>query len=175
MSKTLRSGRMTIAHRATHGGCEILLDGRIDDSCRLMDLAEALQRSLHHQVTIDLGGVSFINSAGLREWVRTLRALAACNVAVTLRACSEEMVRKMNRVPEAHEGVRLESFHAPYRCDRCGNESIHCVLVRDHAEVLRRLEAVPVRCPQCRASMQLNELAARYLSFVIDHLGEPCA
>jgi hypothetical protein len=50
----------------------ILLEGRIDEYCRL----EALPAHVEGDCILDLGGVQFINSVGLRKWIQMMRGFA---------------------------------------------------------------------------------------------------
>jgi hypothetical protein len=47
-----------------------VLVGRIDDSVSLGQLVALLAPG---QVTLDTGGVTFVNSIGMREWLRLIR------------------------------------------------------------------------------------------------------
>jgi anti-anti-sigma regulatory factor len=138
------------------------IDGQIDERAQLVPLAEQVTE----RVVIDLERVSFINSVGVREWIRFLRALADKHVGVTLRRCSEAMVNQLNMIVDTSQGAVIESFFAPYACAGCGRETSILLEMSAHRVELARLEAPEHPCPGCNGRMQLGELPQRYLLFV---------
>jgi predicted Zn-ribbon and HTH transcriptional regulator len=115
---------------------------------------------------IDLEKVSFINSIGVREWIRLLRQLADKKVQVTLRRCSEAMVYQLNMIIDTSTNAQVDSFYAPYACNKCGYEGSMCIEMGPNLDRLRRMEAPELTCPECRSAMQLSEIPQRYLLFV---------
>jgi anti-anti-sigma regulatory factor len=53
-------------------GARAVLVGRIDDTIQLGELVRQLPAG---DVAIDTAGVAFVNSIGMREWVRLVRTL----------------------------------------------------------------------------------------------------
>jgi len=138
------------------------LVGEIDDQATLSDLID----QLGPRVVIDLRGVRFINSVGVREWIVFLGALDDRGKAVVLRNCSEPMVHQMSMVVEARGNAEVESFCAPFLCDDCASERS---LVIDVAQNLGDLEArrVPAqKCPDCGGTMRFDDFPNRYLLFL---------
>jgi hypothetical protein len=151
-AEILQNGR---EHRVT-------LSGQLDERANLNDVAKGIKE----QASFDLAHVSFINSIGVREWIRMLRTLKDRNVAVALRRCSEAMVQQMNMIVETVGHAKVESLHMPYACDKCGNEASMCIEVRDHAAALAKMQPPPQKCPECSGEMQFSEIPARYLLFL---------
>jgi anti-anti-sigma regulatory factor len=140
----------------------VALRGQIDENAELQPLAS----DIDDRVRIDLAEVSFVNSLGLREWIRLLMALQERSVEVVLQRCSESMVHQMSMVVAAQTHASVESFFCPFECDECGHAASVCIDVATNEEALRRLEVPPQPCPECGAPMQLNELPERYLLFL---------
>lgn len=140
----------------------VALRGQIDENADLLPLAEGIE----DRVRIDLAEVTFVNSLGLREWIRLLMALQERSVEVVLQRCSEPMVHQLSMVVAAQTNAMVESFFCPFECDTCGHAASVCVDVGSNIEALRRLEVPPQPCPECGAPMELNELPERYLLFL---------
>jgi anti-anti-sigma regulatory factor len=152
----LRIGHVEV----TIDGSHVVLVGRIDEATPLGELAEHLAPG---DVTIDASGVSFVNSVGLREWMRLVRALSARG-AVTLQRVADPLMTQMNLISEFSGRVRIASFHAPYVCPKCGAEAAPLVDVDAHLQALAALQPPPFTCSECGTAMELGDLPERYLS-----------
>jgi hypothetical protein len=152
----LRLGRLDVrldAHR-------IALTGRIDDSSPLGDVLANAPRGT---VTIDTGGVTFINSIGMREWIRLIRGLRDRGDTVVLECVADVLMTQMNMIPE-FRGIPITSFHAQYLCPACGAEVAPLVDAIANAASLRALTAPRLPCPECNAQMELGDFPERYLT-----------
>jgi predicted RNA-binding Zn-ribbon protein involved in translation (DUF1610 family) len=142
-------------------GARAVLAGRIDD---ISPLAELVARLPAGDTVIETSGVTFVNSIGMREWVRLIRALRDRGT-VTLEAVCDVLMVQMNLVSEFAGGaVRIASFHTPYACPACGGEAAPLVDAIAHAALLRELRAPSMPCPECGAAMELADFPERYLS-----------
>ena len=142
-------------------GSRLVLGGRIDDGAAVLsDLAAQLPAG---DVTIDTDGVTFVNSVGMREWMRVVRTLRARGT-VTLTRVADVLMTQINMRPELAGSVRVTSFHAQYVCAACGAEATPLVDVGTHAADLGRLVAPKLPCPECGQGMDLGDFPERYLS-----------
>lgn len=137
----------------------LVLAGRIDDASPLGELAPQVPAG---DIAIDTAGVTFINSIGMREWMRLVRALRDQGT-VTFERVADVLVTQMNLRPEFH-GAKVTSFHAQYVCPACGAEAALLVDVGMYAEQLRRMQAPKLPCPECGNPMDLADFPERYLS-----------
>lgn len=153
----LRIGRL----EATIDGSRAILVGRIDDSVTLGDVAAALPAG---EVAIDTGGVTFVNSVGMREWLRFIRGLRDKGATVTLVRVADVLMTQLNLFGDLARMVAIESFHAQYVCPACGAEAAPLVDVATHAQLLRSQRAPQLPCPECRAAMDLGDFPERYLT-----------
>ncbi|MEO7092828.1 MAG: hypothetical protein ABI175_06225 [Polyangiales bacterium] len=151
----LRLGRLDV--ELTPG--RIVLAGRIDDASPLGDLSPQVAAG---DVTIDTEGVTFINSIGMREWMRLVRGLKDKGV-VTFERVADVLITQMNLRPEFH-GARITSFHAQYVCPSCGAEAALLIDAVAEAEALRRMQVPKLPCPECGKPMDLADFPERYLS-----------
>ena len=155
-------GRLEIASSRSPDGDVITLKGQLDDQATLSELLD--QIGTH--VIIDLGGIRFINSVGVREWIVFLGALVERGTKVVLRKCSEPMVHQMNMVVEAGAGAEIESFHAPYVCSGCGSEQSVALVVAPIRDQLKARTVPTQPCPDCGDTMRFDDFPNRYLLFL---------
>lgn len=137
----------------------VVLRGRIDDSSPLGELAAQVPPG---NVTIDTDGVTYVNSIGMREWMRFVRSLRARG-HVTFERVADVLITQMNMLPE-FDGSTVTSFHAQYICGSCGAEAAPLVDALAHAADLRWMRAPKLPCPECGKSMELADFPERYLS-----------
>ncbi len=153
----MRLGRLEVQIQ----GAAMKLAGRFDDGVvGLADVADKLPRG---DVTIDLEGITFVNSVGMREWVRLVRILKDRGT-ITLARVAEGLMGQMNLIPEFKGAVRIASFHAQYACGKCGAEADPLVDAVAHLLSLRAKKFPSMTCPECGSAMSLAEFPERYLS-----------
>jgi anti-anti-sigma regulatory factor len=153
---SLRLGRLDVEIANTR----VTLFGRIDDAAPLGELVNQIGRG---EIVIDTDGVSFINSIGMREWIRLIRALRERGDTVVLERVSDVLMAQLNMISEARTAVRITSFHAQYVCPSCGAESAPVIEVAEHAASLAKLVAPKLPCPECSEPMELGDFPERYL------------
>ncbi len=149
------------------GWRRLTLAGDIDENAELSQLFSHLGGKLE----IDLAGVERINSCGVREWVHFLRQV---DEGTTLRfsRCSPAIVNQLNAVSNFRGDAQIESFLAPYTCERCGADELRLLLPSVHFVPLREPLVAPVfPCEQCGDVMALDELPDRYLTFLFELAG----
>ncbi|HUS31867.1 MAG TPA: STAS domain-containing protein [Kofleriaceae bacterium] len=157
---TQQKARCTI--ESTPHGDVLTIAGEIDDTTDLASYGAQLQRN----AIIDLGGVTFINSVGVREWVTLLDQVMGRGIRVTLRNVSEPMVRQMTMVMEAKGEANVESFFAPYICTKCGDERALLLELAHHHAALAAGTPPHLPCAKCGAAAEFDEFPARYLAFL---------
>ncbi len=141
-------------------GARAVLAGRIDDSAAFDSLAAQLPAG---GVVIDTSGVTFVNSVGMREWIRLVRVLRERG-PIVLERVADVLMTQMNLIPELARSVQVRSFHAQYVCPSCGAEAAPVVDAVANADALRALKAPKLPCPECGSAMDLGDFPERYLS-----------
>ena len=139
--------RLDVQVRGNH----VTLAGRIDDAASFAELPGRLPAG---EVVIDTEGVTFVNSVGMREWIRLVRALREAGRAVRLERVADVLMTQMNLIAELRGAVTISSFHAQYACPTCGAEAAPVV----------DATLPPVPCPECGAAMELADFPERYLT-----------
>ena len=154
----LRLGRLDVQiDPAAH---HVTMAGRIDDST---SFAEVLAKLPAGATTIDTSAVTFINSVGMREWIRLVRGLRERGDSITLERVADVLITQMNLIPEFRDTVRIASFHAQYVCPICGAEAAPVVDAVVHAGQLATMHAPRLPCPECGGAMELGDFPERYL------------
>jgi len=152
-------GRMTIEPNND----QLLLGGSIDETSALNEL---LQRARGGRLALDLAAITFINSLGVRDWIRMQSEATKSNLAIELRRVSEPIIHQLNMIIATRGTSRVTSFFAPYACDACGREESLLVDAVAHAAELAALQPPAMRCPECNALMAFNDFPERYFSFL---------
>lgn len=152
-------GRMTV----TDVGDGLALAGSIDESAALHEL---IARARGGRLALDLAAVTFINSLGVRDWIRMQAAAQQAHLAVELRRVSEPLVHQLNMIIATRGAATVSSFYAPYACDACGREDSLLIDALAHHDRLARLDPPPMTCPECGAQMAFNDFPERYFSFL---------
>ncbi len=156
---TEQRGRLSLAD----DGTQLVLSGAVDESAGLVEL---VGRARAGRLVLDLAGVTFINSLGVRDWIRMQAAAQAQQLHVELRRVSEPIVHQLNMIIATRGSATVSSFFAPYACDRCGREDSLLVDALANADKLAALEAPVMTCPECGAAMAFNDFPERYFSFL---------
>jgi anti-anti-sigma regulatory factor len=152
------SGRLTVTR--IDGG--LALTGVIDEAARLGELIPGQPGTLR----LDLAGVSFINSLGVREWIRFLATAAARGIVVELVRVSEPLIQQLNMIVAARGQAEVVSFYAPYACDACGREDSLLLKLDACRAQLAAGHAPAATCPECGAAMVFNDFPQRYFLFL---------
>jgi len=141
----------------------LVLGGALDETAELPAL---LARARDGRLVLDLAGVTFINSLGVRDWIRLQAAAQRASVAIELRRVAEPLVHQLNMIIATRGASHVASFYAPYACDKCGREDSMLIDAVAHARGLAQLSAPPMTCPECGAAMAFNDFPERYFSFL---------
>lgn len=163
MNDRERLGRLDARISGDAVARRIVLSGRLDESAPVSERAAAWSAE---QVTLDTAEVTFINSIGVREWLRLLRGLGERGARVRLERCAEVLIEQINMIPDARGTADVISFHAPYLCPGCGLEASMLLEVGEHRAEMARMAAPPRQCPDCGKPMELYEVPEKFFSFL---------
>jgi eukaryotic-like serine/threonine-protein kinase len=144
-------------------GEQLLLAGTIDETARLGDL---IPRARNGRLILDLAGITFINSIGVREWCLMQKAATTAKLALELRRVAEPLVHQLNIVPAARGASIVTSFFAPYECDECDREFEILLDVRKHGQDFARMQAPKQQCPECDAELVFGHPPELYFTFM---------
>ena len=155
MSATDTPGRLQLKQEAD----QLVVSGAIDETAAV---GELLNRAKAGKLVLDLAGVNFINSLGVRDWIRMQAAATKAGIKVELRRVSEPLVHQLNMIIATRGTATVTSFYAPYA--RCGREVDPDAIANGAS--LAQLEPPAITCPECSAQMAFNDFPERYFSFL---------
>jgi hypothetical protein len=144
-------------------GNRLALAGSIDEHAQLVRL---IDHAIDRRLVLDLAEIEFINSLGVREWIRMQQAAAHAQVRIELVRVAEVIVHQLNIVPAARGVSVVTSFMAPYVCDGCDAEHAILLDVRTHGSDLAKRQAPALECPECRGDLELAHPASLYFMFL---------
>ena len=140
-----------------------LVGGPIDERAQLQPL---LRWAHGTTLVLDLAGVTFVNSLGVREWVRLQAAARDAGVTLELRRVAEVLMYQINIMPAARTASVIRSFFATYVCDVCGNEQSELLDVARDKVLLAAGKAPPAPCTACGMGARISEAPELYVSFL---------
>ncbi len=136
----------------------VTVAGVIDETADLAPLQDATG-----PLVLDLGGVSRINSVGVREWIRAMQRIPD-DVPVTWERVSTALVTQLNMIANFNGHARIASFFAPYYCEACDEESRALLTV----DALSGKPEAPARtCADCEGPLVFDDIEEDYLSSVL--------
>lgn len=147
----------TIGPDGAAGPTRVTLRGDITEAS---DFGSLLAQ-LSGDVTLDLEGIRLINSFGIREWMRFIRALQAQG-RVELVRCAVPIVQQLYIVPNFGAGARVASVFAPYFCMSCNAEH-HELVVLAPGVIPEVAGSIP--CGTCGNAMEFDDVPQTYFAF----------
>ncbi len=126
------------------------------------------------KIEVDFGGVTSVNSIGIREWTSLLTTFSGGS-RMTLLRCPRCIIDQINVlagfVPPASV---VESFYVPYFCEQCQSEQP--ILFRRGKQFHLGHGVTPgkimflhdVPCSLCDGVLQLDVIESKYFRFVLD-------
>ena len=142
-------------------GEALFLSGAIDEHARLTELLEQVESN---RLVLDLGGITFINSIGVREWIRMQQVALASEITIELRRVAIPIIHQLNIVVATRGTSIVTSFYAPYFCEDCDNEIDALLDVTVNGKDLAKLNAPAMTCPKCGEALEFSETPQIYFS-----------
>src|SRR6185312_6320787 len=117
-------------------------------------------------VILDLSGVTAINSVGIREWIKWVKAFPT-TVQLSVRQCPKIIVDQINMVAGfLPPGTRIESFYVPYYSESTGNEKM---VLFEHGKEFKDGGAIdfPAEVKDDSGEpMEMDVIEAKYFKFL---------
>lgn len=116
-------------------------------------------------VSLDLEGVTAINSVGIREWIKWVKSIPT-SVQLSVRRCPKIIVDQINMVAGfLPTGTTIESFYVPYYSDASGNEKM--VLFENGKEYKGSEVFAPSEVKDDSGeAMEMDVIEAKYFKFL---------
>ena len=144
-------------------GDKLAISGAIDDKADVLGL---MVHARAGKLVLDLGGIRFINSIGVREWIRLQQAAANASVQLELYRVAVVMIHQLNIVTASRGNAIVHSFFAPYLCEECDAEHDMVLDERLHPDAFAKRTPPPMSCPECKRAMEFRDPPEIYFSFL---------
>ena len=150
--------RLTINKQILQDELYVELIGAIDEDSDFKELQGLEQNN----IVFDFDKVSMINSCGIREWIKFLETIPE-KINIVYRNCPQIIIEQINMVHGFfRKGASIESFYAPYYCEKCGKENkMHL-----RTDQVKNRKAPKLECPTCGEEMDFDAIEAQYFSFL---------
>ena len=115
-------------------------------------------------VVLDIQGLRFITSFGVRQWLRSMAALPPTATHVYLAGCPRIFVEQLNMILNFGGKAQILTLLAPYRCTTCGNETDESIDAVAHTEEILQGKIPEPPCRKCNGKLALDELPEMYFA-----------
>lgn len=163
VSKGGQMGQFKFQEKRDGSKLHLELQGRIDEDAKF----ETIGLSGITELKLDLSAVTAINSCGIREWIKWLKALSP-QAKVQIRGCQKEIVDQFNMIDGfLPKSSVVESFYVPYFCEACDvASSVLLTLGKEYqlATPPKLSETIP--CSNCAKPAEIDVLDGQYLRFL---------
>ncbi|MCM2278052.1 MAG: STAS domain-containing protein [Oligoflexia bacterium] len=146
----------TISQKKMTGS--VVLMGEIDERTDF-----ALLNVQGTEITVHCGGVTRVNSCGVRAWRKFFRNLRAKGVKLRFENLSAPLIDCVNMFSDFIRLEEVESFQAHVFCACCRKAQAILYKISYGAEGLERLEQIA--CARCGGKLALDENPRHYLRF----------
>ena len=111
---------------------------------------------------LDLSGVSYANSTGLRHWLKWLDTMAEKGIKIVYVRCPPFIIEQINTLEKLlPDDAVIESLFVPYYCESCDFEQD--VLYPREQWIF--LQQTPQKCRKCQKAMELSIQEKMYFAF----------
>ena len=151
--------RLSLSKQILQDELIVGFQGSIDEDADFKELLGLEQKN----ITFDFNQVNMINSCGIREWIKFIEKIPEKST-MTYTNCPQIIIEQINMVHGfIRKGATIQSFYAPYYCEKCGKESkIHL-----QADQVKNRKAPKADCPHCGTEgMDFDAIEGQYFSFI---------
>jgi len=142
----------------------VFLSGSIDENSDL----RTIERLTADRVTIDFGGVSKVNSFGIRMWINVLKNINDGR-NIVFENCTSVFIENLNIIPKMREDVEIMSFFLPFYCSACDIEIAKRVTRKEALEE-NFIESLGKKyvCSKCDRLLEFYDDEDLYFDFLTD-------
>ena len=113
---------------------------------------------------LDLGGITFVTSFGVRQWLRSIAAIPRTVEHLYLANCPPIIVDQLNMILGFGGTAKILSLLAPFACAQCGAASKAPIDVLAERDLIAQGTLAPRPCARCGGALQLDELFDSYFA-----------
>ena len=113
---------------------------------------------------VDLSGVTFMTSFGVRQWLRSMAAVPASVTHMYLVRCPMIIVDQLNMILNFGGRAKILSLAAPFICSACNATSKDVVDVIAEGDAIRHAQLLPRACQRCGGTLVLDDHVESYFA-----------
>jgi hypothetical protein len=114
-------------------------------------------------VTINLRGISRLNSTGIKGWLKFFQSQSK-SAQIVFQECSVAIIEQMNLISNFSIGAKVESIFAPFLCDKCQEELVALFNVTDL--VAANFKMPQITCTKCQGNASFDDIEQEYFAFI---------
>lgn len=120
----------------------------------------------HGQMLFDLGGISRINSCGVREWLIFLQ-WAQSRYRCSFVKANEPIIELASSIPSVlgKPGTPVDEIEAPFFCSKCDKRELFNLNAASCGRV-NALTIPKLNCTQCKGPLEFDGIEEEYFSFL---------
>lgn len=139
----------------------IALEGAIDET--IPEVLSGLHSQCKKNTVFNFKLIDEINSLGVRAWIFFHKSFEEGR-SVVFEECPHDIILQINMIDSFKGSAAVRSFYGNFSCENCSSEQTAHFLTKDYEELLEEL--VSQKCPNCPASMDLDEDEETFLRFL---------
>ena len=113
---------------------------------------------------VDLSGVTFMTSFGVRQWLRSMAAVPPSVTHMYLVRCPTIIVDQLNMILNFGGPAKIISLAAPFICSSCNATSKEVVDVLTEGEAIRQGQLLPRTCKKCNGALVFDDYVESYFA-----------
>lgn len=141
--------------KVEQAGDKVKLAGFLDENSDLNRI-----QPVAGKVTFDFKDVTRVNSCGVRDWVNMLQKLPSTEVLYT--ECPMVVVKQLNAVPDFSGKAKIDTFYAPYFCEKCDEEDVKLI----PTSAVKDGQPPEMKCKTCGSVLGFDAIPNQYFSFL---------
>ena len=115
-------------------------------------------------VVLDVSGLKFITSFGVRQWLRAMAGFPPHVRDVYLAGCPRIFVEQLNMILNFGGNAQILTLLAPYRCPACGTETEHPIDAIAQGADIANGRFPERQCTKCNGKLILDEIPEMYFA-----------
>ena len=150
----------TLQQKSEH--LAIILTGPVDERSPQI-LNELLGRLNAKTLVLDMQGVEYFNSLGIRAWANFVKPLTEGR-SVSYERCPPDFINQINMMPLLADSIRIQSFSSAFICPNCNHTQTELFdATQEKSDLIAAFESKV--CDQCGTELLPDEDPDTFLHF----------
>lgn len=115
-------------------------------------------------VVLDLQGITFMTSFGVRQWLRSMAAIPPTVKHLYLVGCPPIIVDQLNMILNFGGPGKIISLAAPFACTQCGASSRETIDVLAEGATIAQGQIASRTCMRCGGTLVLDDNIDSYFA-----------